>query len=55
MLYVSETVESVCVSAPLAKPLATLDKQCRLDQIDWPEANSSWEILWPAGEKYAQD
>lgn len=55
MLYVAESVEGVGVSAPLAKPLAKLEKQCRLDQIDWPEANSNWETLWPAGEKHAQD
>jgi deoxyribodipyrimidine photo-lyase len=54
MLYVSEKVESVGVSGALTKPLTKLDKQCRLDQIDWPEANSNWETLWPAGEKHAQ-
>lgn len=34
--------------------LKSLSDQRRLDALDWPEAQKSWEKLWPAGEKAAQ-
>ena len=54
MMYVPQTLEVIPNTEPCIKQLPKLSMQCHLEQIHWPEADSVWEELWPAGEKHAQ-
>lgn len=53
ILYVSDAIETVAVSAPVKNTLAPLTSQCTIGQVDWPDPKPDWETLWPAGEQHA--
>lgn len=55
MIYVPDSINTQAKSAsPQVKP-ATIPDMVEPCDIDWPDPNTNWSDLWPAGEKAANE